>query len=109
MILISILSRYMPDIGDIFLLVISALLTLITIFSKQQLGKMDKFMKENTVDHMNMEKKLINIDTWTKSIHETQIEPTLQKANKNEKEVLDIRGKVRNHEGRITTLEKKVK
>ena len=108
MITLSILSHYMPDIGDLFLLVISALLTLVTIYSKQQVTKMDRFMRENTTDHLNMEKRLVDIDTWTKAVHESEIAPTLKKANKNEKEIIDIRGKVRNHEGRILKIEKKI-
>jgi hypothetical protein len=106
--ILSILSSYLPDIGDLFLLIISVLLGLVAFFSKQQVNKMDKFMRDNTVDHMNMEKRLVDIDTWTKAVHETQIEPTLQKANKNEKEIIDIRGKVRNHERRISKIEMKI-
>jgi len=106
--ILSILSNYLPDIGDFLLLIIAALVGLLTFFSKKQVDKMEKFMTQNTADHMNIEKRLVDVDTWTRSIHETQIQPTLKKANKNEKEIIEIRGEVRNHEGRITTIEKKI-
>lgn len=107
--ILSILTNYIPDVGDFLLLIISVLLGLLTMFSKQQVEKMDRFMRENSADHMNMQKQLVDIDTWTKSIHKTQIEPTLKKANENEKNLINIRGQVRDHEGRIINLEKKVK
>lgn len=107
--ILSVLTNYIPDLGDFFLLIISVLLGLITMLSKKQVDKMEKFMTQNTVDHMNIEKKLVDVDTWTKSIHETQIEPTLKKANENEKNLINIRGQVRDHEGRIINLEKKYK
>ena len=106
--ILSILSTYVPDVGDFLLVVISALLSFIVYYSKKHIEKTEEFMTENTASHLQLEKKLENVDTWTRAIHKTEIEPTVQKADNNENEILTLKGSVKDHEGRIIRIEKKV-
>ena len=106
--ILSILSTYVPGVGDFLLLVISALLSLIVYYSKKHYEKTESFVRENNASHLNIEKKLENVDTWTRSVHKTEIEPTKKKADKNENEIIGIKGVIKNHEGRINRIEKKV-
>ena len=108
-VLISILSNYLPDIGDLLLLIITILSGMITVYPKQQVSKIEKMSLKNSEDHEKMWKGISAIDTWTKAIHETQIEPTLRKANANEEKILRIEPKIEDHERRIIVIEKKVK
>ena len=94
---------------DFVMVLVTFLLGLVAYYSQQQAKSIKEFRKENTVDHLNMEKKMVEIDTWTKSIHKSQIAPAFKLSQKNENEIIDIRARVRNHEGRIIEIEKKVK
>lgn len=105
--LLSILSHYVPDISDFLLLVISILLTVISLYSRQQVRKMDRFMTQNTVDHLNMERRQIKNEQWIKSVHQFEIEPTIKKVAQNEKDIVDIRGDLRAHGGRLKKIEEK--
>ena len=107
--LISILSNYVPDVGDFFLMIISVLMSVLTIIGRKQLSQFSNFRKENTVDHLNMEKKLIELQTWAKETNKNKIDPAFKSSEENEKNLIDVRGRIRNHEGRIVRIEKEIK
>jgi hypothetical protein len=97
------------DFVDLAVALIVFLLGTIAYYSQQQAKSVKEFRRENTVDHMNIEKKIVEMDTWTHSVHENQIEPSFELSKKNQLEIIDVREKVRNHEDRIVTIEEKVK
>jgi hypothetical protein len=94
---------------DFIMVLVTFLLGLVAYYSQQQAKSIKEFRRENTVDHMNIEKKIVEMDTWTHSVHENQIEPAFDLSKKNQLEIIDVREKVRNHEGRIKKIEQKVK
>lgn len=107
MLLNSILLNYVPDVGDFLLLIISVLLGYIAYISQRNMKRFDDFAKQNTVDHLNMEKRQIRSDEMLKSMHNFEINPVIKKAADNERHIVEIRGTLRNHEGRIKSVEKR--
>ena len=104
---LSIISA-LPETGDLLLLVISGLLTVIAVYSKRHIDRIDSMMKANTEQHSNIEKKLSSVDTWTKAVHEAEIIPVVKRSEKNERDIVGIKFVQNEHGESIKEIKKKI-
>ena len=95
--------------------IVLGLLTIIAYFVRQQVVKLDNYGKmmqqiniANAVSHAEIGKKIESVTDWTTSVYTETIKPTASIANKNTTDIGVIKERIKNHDTRISKLEKDV-